>query len=86
MGEDFVLFMISCSHAVQMYANVCLQVHAFDPSPTTRNYMRNQFAKDFAAYKEVLPGGRYHFHEVGGGGTDGDAALFGYNWDQVYLL
>eukprot|EP00588_Corethron_pennatum_P026094 CAMPEP_0194321282 /NCGR_PEP_ID=MMETSP0171-20130528/17504_1 /TAXON_ID=218684 /ORGANISM="Corethron pennatum, Strain L29A3" /LENGTH=432 /DNA_ID=CAMNT_0039079105 /DNA_START=36 /DNA_END=1335 /DNA_ORIENTATION=- len=55
------------------------EVHAFDPSPVTKEYMatKNKESEKLRA----LP--NYHFHPYGVGGVDGKITLYEYNWNQV---
>lgn len=54
------------------------EVHAFDPSPISVSYWKNQLSK------RKVPD--YHFHPYGAGGIDGNIKLYEYNWGQVSLL
>ena len=56
------------------------EVHAFDPSPITREWWKSDDAKEL----RKLP--NYHFHEYGTGGVDGKITLKEYNWGQVSIL
>jgi FkbM family methyltransferase len=53
------------------------QVHAFDPSPITRNWYINN--------TEIKFNQNYHLYLYGGGGADENITLREYNWDQVSI-
>lgn len=57
------------------------EVHAFDPSPISKEYFEN----DEASLKlRELP--NYHFHPYGAGAVDGTVSLNEYNWGQVSIM
>lgn len=64
-----------------MARNFGCEVHAFDPSATSREWWdTSPLANDLRA----LP--NYHFHPYGAGGTDGNLTLNEYDWGQVSIL
>lgn len=54
------------------------EVHAFDPSPVTLDWVDGS---------DVVKLDNYHFHPYGAGGLDGDLTLYEYwDWDQISII
>ena len=60
------------------------EVHAFDPSPISKEWWEGGKNGGLSAELHALE--NYHFHPYGAGGFDGDLQLNEYDWGQVSIV
>ena len=63
--------------SVVMHDYFGCEVHGFDPSPVTLEWIQTS---------EMMNKTRFHFHPYGAGGVDGPVDLYKYDWGQVSII